>query len=148
VSYGPTGSPFYILKFFCFEKIDTLTLNRGTRMQRLIIALLVLVISTPTMADKRQTLGEVLEMHKINPLVSELIVANQEVGMGWANRANTAKGYPPHYCRPPKLGLTISQVFDIFKRYVIRKKLQTENTNLMGSHLLSALEEVFPCPKQ
>ena len=64
-------------------------------------------------------------------------------GFAWSNGFLRVNGLSPHYCQPPRLGLTAEQAADILRREVQSDPgLATEPTGLA---LMEALKATFPC---
>ena len=61
--------------------------------------------------------------------------------MGWYNTWVDSK--QRLYCEPPKLTLTVDQIFDIVERYI--EKHSDAGSQPIGLVILIALKDAFPC---
>jgi hypothetical protein len=66
-------------------------------------------------------------------------------GFGWANVQLHARGLPPLYCQPDKLGLNADNLLKILDDYIEQKKDQLKPDLPVEMLLLQGLKETFPC---
>ena len=122
-------------------------------MKRIILAALVgVLVSGPATAAENRNIRDLLVLHDTlndeTKKIFEAELGGMGEGMSWYNKETKRLGNPPLYCLPPKLAITDSQYFNIFRRFAesldARLSLPSAAAGLI---LLRGLIETFPCKK-
>ncbi|MBX7514902.1 hypothetical protein K3179_10150 [Qipengyuania sp. GH38] len=86
---------------------------------------------------------ELLEGEELERSIATVMVSSMAEGIFWANTLNDVRGLPQHYCPPKQLAIIDEQYVQIFKTFMEANEEERENP--LGSVLLLALRDAFPC---